>query len=266
MQFHPTGIYGAGCLITEGSRGEGGYLTNSDGRALHGALRAERQGSRLARRGQPLDDHRDPRGPRRRQAQGSHRSASRASGSGGHQGAAARESPRPRAYSPTWTSTRSRFRCCRRFTTTWAAFRATCTARSVHAARTAQRSWCPGLMAVGEAACVSVHGANRLGSNSLLDLVVFGREAARHCARVVKPGAPHRALKTDCADAAPRAAGYVAPRQGLAAHRRHPLGHAAHHAKRRRGIPHRRDLERRQAQARRGVRLVRGRPGDAIDR
>jgi succinate dehydrogenase / fumarate reductase flavoprotein subunit len=54
-----------------------------------------------------------------------------------------------------------------------------------------------GLMAVGEAACVSVHGANRLGSNSLLDLVVFGREAARHCARVVKPGTPHRALKAD---------------------------------------------------------------------
>jgi succinate dehydrogenase / fumarate reductase flavoprotein subunit len=60
----------------------------------------------------------------------------------------------------------------------------------------------PGLMAVGEAACVSVHGANRLGSNSLLDLVVFGREAARHCARVVKPGTPHRALKSDSSDAA----------------------------------------------------------------
>jgi len=59
----------------------------------------------------------------------------------------------------------------------------------------------PGLMAVGEAACVSVHGANRLGSNSLLDLVVFGRAAARHCARVVTPGAPHRALKADCAEA-----------------------------------------------------------------
>jgi succinate dehydrogenase / fumarate reductase flavoprotein subunit len=59
----------------------------------------------------------------------------------------------------------------------------------------------PGLMAVGEAACVSVHGANRLGSNSLLDLVVFGREAARHCARVVKPGTAHRALKSDCSDA-----------------------------------------------------------------
>jgi succinate dehydrogenase / fumarate reductase flavoprotein subunit len=55
----------------------------------------------------------------------------------------------------------------------------------------------PGLMAAGEAACVSVHGANRLGSNSLLDLVVFGKEAARHCARVLKPGAPHRAFKAD---------------------------------------------------------------------
>jgi succinate dehydrogenase / fumarate reductase, flavoprotein subunit len=60
----------------------------------------------------------------------------------------------------------------------------------------------PGLMAVGEAACVSVHGANRLGSNSLLDLVVFGREAARQCARSVKPGTPHRAFKADSSDAA----------------------------------------------------------------
>ena len=89
VQFHPTGIYGAGCLITEGARGEGGYLTNSAGRALHGALCAERQGSGLARCRQPLDDHRDPRGPRRRQAQGSHPPAPRALGSRGHQGAAA---------------------------------------------------------------------------------------------------------------------------------------------------------------------------------
>jgi len=60
----------------------------------------------------------------------------------------------------------------------------------------------PGLMAVGEAACVSVHGANRLGSNSLLDLVVFGREAARHCAEVVKPGTKHRQLPGDAGDLA----------------------------------------------------------------
>jgi succinate dehydrogenase / fumarate reductase flavoprotein subunit len=55
-------------------------------------------------------------------------------------------------------------------------------------------------MAVGEAACVSVHGANRLGSNSLLDLVVFGREAARHAATVVKPGTRHMPLAADAAD------------------------------------------------------------------
>jgi succinate dehydrogenase / fumarate reductase flavoprotein subunit len=57
-------------------------------------------------------------------------------------------------------------------------------------------------MAVGEAACVSVHGANRLGSNSLLDLVVFGREAARHCAEVVEAGARHRPLPQDGAELA----------------------------------------------------------------
>jgi succinate dehydrogenase / fumarate reductase flavoprotein subunit len=60
----------------------------------------------------------------------------------------------------------------------------------------------PGLMAVGEAACVSVHGANRLGSNSLLDLVIFGREAARHCADTLKPGAAQKPLARDAGDAA----------------------------------------------------------------
>jgi len=60
----------------------------------------------------------------------------------------------------------------------------------------------PGLMAVGEAACVSVHGANRLGSNSLLDLVIFGREAARHCAATLKPGAAQKPLARDAGDAA----------------------------------------------------------------
>jgi succinate dehydrogenase / fumarate reductase flavoprotein subunit len=60
----------------------------------------------------------------------------------------------------------------------------------------------PGLMAVGEAACVSVHGANRLGSNSLLDLVVFGREAARHAAEIVKPNTRHRPLPKDAGELA----------------------------------------------------------------
>jgi succinate dehydrogenase / fumarate reductase flavoprotein subunit len=60
----------------------------------------------------------------------------------------------------------------------------------------------PGLMAVGEAACVSVHGANRLGSNSLLDLVVFGREAARRCAQIITPGARQRPLARDAGEPA----------------------------------------------------------------
>jgi succinate dehydrogenase / fumarate reductase flavoprotein subunit len=57
-------------------------------------------------------------------------------------------------------------------------------------------------MAVGEAACVSVHGANRLGSNSLLDLVVFGREAARRCAEIIKPGSNHKPLGKEAGDEA----------------------------------------------------------------
>jgi succinate dehydrogenase / fumarate reductase flavoprotein subunit len=60
----------------------------------------------------------------------------------------------------------------------------------------------PGLMAIGEAACVSVHGANRLGSNSLLDIVVFGRAAALRCAELLEPGGGHRALPQDKVDAA----------------------------------------------------------------
>jgi succinate dehydrogenase / fumarate reductase flavoprotein subunit len=60
----------------------------------------------------------------------------------------------------------------------------------------------PGLMAVGEAACVSVHGANRLGSNSLLDLVVFGRAAAKRCGEILKPNAPQKPLKAGAGDAA----------------------------------------------------------------
>jgi succinate dehydrogenase / fumarate reductase, flavoprotein subunit len=72
-------------------------------------------------------------------------------------------------------------------------------------------------MAVGEAACVSVHGANRLGSNSLLDLVVFGREAARHCATVIKPAraAPRRSRRM-------RATSRVRASTGCATQRRAP--------------------------------------------
>src|SRR3546814_17554009 len=58
----------------------------------------------------------------------------------------------------------------------------------------------PGLYEIGEAACVSVHGANRLGSNSLLDLVVFGRAVAKRCGETIKPDAPHTHLAADACD------------------------------------------------------------------
>ena len=99
-------------------------------RALHGALCAQRQGSRVARRGQPLDDHRDSRRPRRRSRQRPHPSASRTSGRRRDQRTPARHRrDRPRS-SPASTSPANRSRCCRPCTTTWAAFRPTITARS----------------------------------------------------------------------------------------------------------------------------------------
>ena len=60
----------------------------------------------------------------------------------------------------------------------------------------------PGLFAIGEAACVSVHGGNRLGSNSLLDLVVFGRAVANRCAEIIEPGAAHKDLPASVLDKA----------------------------------------------------------------
>ena len=96
-------------------------------------------------------------------------------------------------------------------------------------------------MAVGEAACVSVHGANRLGSNSLLDLVVFGREAARHCAEVVTARRQAAAAAEGRRRAGAGAPGSAAPCQGLASHGRDPAGDAEDHAGRCGGVSHRRD-------------------------
>ena len=83
IQFHPTGIYGAGCLITEGVRGEGGYVTNANGERFMERYAPSAKDLACARRRQPLDDHRDPRGPRLRSQQGLHRAARRASRSQG---------------------------------------------------------------------------------------------------------------------------------------------------------------------------------------
>ena len=257
VQFHPTGIYGAGCLITEGSRGEGGYLTNSAGErfmeryapnakdlasrdVVSRSMTIEiREGRGVGKLKDHIDLHLEHLGPEviKERLPGIAETA--------RIFANVDVTKEPIPVLPTVHYNMGGIPC------------------NVHGEVTYRRAGAdvvvPGLMAAGEAACVSVHGANRLGSNSLLDLVVFGREAARHCADVVKPGAPQRPLAAELRGGGAPALRRSAVRKGRAAHRRYPSGHAAHHAGGRRGIPHGGDIEQRQAPPERRVRLVPGR-------
>ena len=200
VQFHPTGIYGAGCLITEGSRGEGGYLTNSAGErfmeryapnakdlasrdVVSRSMTVEiREGRGVGKLKDHIHLHLEHLGP----AVIKERLPGIAETARIFAGVDVNREPIP--VLPTVHYNMGGIPC------------------NVHGevvtCSGGTESLVPGLMAVGEAACVSVHGANRLGSNSLLDLVVFGREAARHCGRVVQPGASHRAFKPDSVEAA----------------------------------------------------------------
>ena len=231
VQFHPTGIYGAGCLITEGSRGEGGYLTNSKGERFmeRYAPNAKDLASRDVvsrsmtieiREGRGVGEHKDH----------IHLHLE-------HLGREVIEERLPGIAETAQDLRRrrrdegSRSRCCRPCTTTWAASR-----RNYHGEVVAQDSSgdgavVPGLMAVGEAACVSVHGANRLGSNSLLDLVVFGRAAAQRCARDPRSAARGRkALADGRRRGGGRAARQAAQRERLDADRGDPARDAETHA------------------------------------
>ncbi|NNF39847.1 MAG: succinate dehydrogenase flavoprotein subunit [Woeseiaceae bacterium] len=196
VQFHPTGIYGAGCLITEGVRGEGGYLTNSDGERFmeRYAPNAKDLASRDVVSRSMTIEIREGRGVG---AEKDHIFL--------HLEHLGREVIEERLPGIAETA-----RIFSGVDVTKAPIPVLPTVHynmggipaNFNGQVTTLRDGDPeavvqGLMAVGEAACVSVHGANRLGSNSLLDLVVFGRAAARFCVSEMTPGARHRPLSDD---------------------------------------------------------------------
>jgi succinate dehydrogenase / fumarate reductase flavoprotein subunit len=196
VQFHPTGIYGAGCLITEGVRGEGGYLTNSDGERFmeRYAPNAKDLASRdvVSRsmtieinEGRGVGDesdhihlHLEHLGP----DVIDERLPGIAESARIFAGVDVTKEPIPVLPTVHYNM---------------GGIPANFNGQVVTKKGDDPESVVPGLMAVGEAACVSVHGANRLGSNSLLDLVVFGRAAAHFCAEKMTPGARHKSLAPD---------------------------------------------------------------------
>jgi succinate dehydrogenase / fumarate reductase flavoprotein subunit len=193
VQFHPTGIYGAGCLITEGARGEGGYLTNSEGERfmeryapsvkdlaprdmVSRAMTIEiREGRGVGPKKDHIFlhlDHLDPKVLHQRLPGISETAKVFA-------GVDVTKAPIPVLPTVHYNM---------------GGLQTNYHGEVVTLADGDPDKVVPGLMAVGEAACVSVHGANRLGSNSLIDLVVFGRAVGLHCGERLKAGASQREL------------------------------------------------------------------------
>ncbi len=201
VQFHPTGVYGAGCLITEGVRGEGGYLTNGKGERFmeRYAPSAKDLASRDVvsramtieiREGRGIGEHKD------------HMHLNLM-----HLGSEVIHERLPgiaetaRIFAGV-DVTREPIPVLPTVHYNMGGIPTNFHGEVVQRKGDDNDAVVPGLFAIGEAACVSVHGANRLGSNSLLDLVVFGRAAANRCAELIRPHAPHPDLPASVLDAA----------------------------------------------------------------
>jgi succinate dehydrogenase / fumarate reductase flavoprotein subunit len=235
-QFHPTGVAGAGVLITEGVRGEGGILRNSASERFmeRYAPNAKDLASRDVVSRAMVTEINEGRGcgPNKDYVllDITHLRS-------GHDHEAPAGHPRNRRSSSPVSIADQGTDCrwCRPATTRWAVFRPTTRARSWPQGRQHEQP-VPGFYAAGECACASVHGANRLGTNSLLDLLVFGKSAGDSVVEDLKgEGSPQAAGKDAPTHAgAPEPPRYADRRRRRA---RNASGHAAHHAEACRRVP-----------------------------
>ena len=201
VQFHPTGIYGAGCLITEGVRGEGGYLTNSNGERFREryAPNAKDLASRdVVSRAMTMEI---------REGRGVGELKDHLYINLMHLGADVIHERLPgiaesaRIFAGV-DVTKEPIPVIPTVHYNMGGIPTNYHGEVVQKKGDDVDAIVPGLFAIGEAACVSVHGANRLGSNSLLDLVVFGRAVAHRCAELIQPETAHRDLPTSILDKA----------------------------------------------------------------